>query len=112
MTAPDRAPGGALLVGQGPAGRAYHTAAGGYAACSLDVPIAAPVSIGQARTRRWCQRLACRRHRQGERRPPPPAAAAGVEHVCPSCYVERAAGERPCPSCGSAYAAVPESAAV
>lgn len=109
MTAAGRAP-GALLVGQGPTGGAYHAAADGYAACSRAVPIAAPVPIGQTQARRWCQRLACRRRWQSETRPPV-VAGDDAEHVCPTCYVERAAGVRPCPSCGSTYAAVPESAA-
>lgn len=110
MTVPDRSPGGRLMVGQGPAGGVYHVAAGGRAACSGAVPIAAPVTIGRARATHWCQRKQCRRHLRGEAQPRR-AAAADVEHVCPGCYVERAATVRPCPSCGSTYAAVPETAA-
>lgn len=112
MITPDRAPDGTLLVGQGPAGGVYHAAAEGIAACSLDAPIIAPVPIGRARARRWCQRRACRQHWQNEQRPAPPAASEGAEHVCPVCYVERAADVTPCPNCGARDAAVPEAAIV
>lgn len=108
MTTLDRSPDGVLLVGQGPAGRAYHPAAAGAAVCSPMLPIPSPVPIDQVSAVRWCQRKACRRHLQTERRSTP-AAAGDVEHLCPSCYVERAAQVRPCPSCGSGYAAVPAS---
>lgn len=111
MRTPDRTPGGELLVGQGPSAANYHVAIAGAVACDPSLPIAAPVPIGQTEPRRWCQRPACRRYRQGEARPVPAAAGADVEHVCPVCYVERAADTARCPSCGSAYAAVPAHAA-
>jgi hypothetical protein len=104
VTAPDRAPDGALLVGQGAPGGVYHAAVAGSAACSPTLPILAPVPIGQATDARWCHRGTCRPWLT-ERR----AQVAGdVEYICPACYVERAAQVRPCPSCGSTYAATPE----
>lgn len=108
MTTLDRTPGGVLLVGQG--GRAYHPVAGGFAACSPLLPIPAPVPIDQVSGVRWCERRGCRPHWQRERRPVATVAGDDVEYVCPACLVERAAAGRPCPSCGSGYAAVPAAA--
>ncbi|MEV4122884.1 hypothetical protein [Micromonospora sp. NPDC049645] len=98
---------GELLLGAGPDGGRQHVVLTGFAACTpLPIPVQNRRRASLVPGDQRCNRAACRQRWQSAPRPRP-AAAGDVEHVCPTCACERDRAVKPCPSCGSPYAAEP-----